>query len=544
MAASHSLLPNDSRTSGKHKWRLQRQRLGLDRVSLRERLNRLLVFPPPFASCCRSPYHGSSSTSAGLSALLTSARDPTAEHASLTPLRSYFRRKFGDVILERMRSRAEKDGLPLHPDLQKEVEVRADGRWKYYLRKFFGKRGKDHGHSKYRSSSSASKAGSSTPDSEIGHSRITIRRMDNAPQLVNPSGWISEGRAPPRPLVPSLRSPPPDPTRSALKSSPRRRAGSLLSDAFTTSQMDHTAEGPAAPPPQPAEEDQKPAPKPETATTTGYFPRTQTVEFATPAPRLNHHARKGSFAGGLSTIESPPTEVPNGIRRSLSRPDLDRSGSLVFSVSLEGIKLTPTFSPSAESAIGRSSGVEMPRSNTMMSNRTRRTTMWESQQPRYRDRGFGGFPGPIDVITGAVKRLLPDQLEQRVQQVVTMPRTETLISQLNAAGGSVGGQARTVPYLRFDTVVGRNSVFHDLTQEKLEELGGVEYRALTALLWIVGAVSGAQFDWDLLDLIVPLQYHLLFPLVLFVIIAPYVSQSEYKSVFSGQLAYVNPVWYA
>lgn len=168
--------------------------------------------------------------------------------------------------------------------------------------------------------------------------------------------------------------------------------------------------------------------------------------------------------------------------------------------------------------------------------------MWESQQPRYRDRGFGGFPGPIDVITGAVKRLLPDQLEQRVQQVVTMPRTETLISQLNAAGGSVGGQARTVPYLRFDTVVGRNSVFHDLTQEKLEELGGVEYRALTALLWIVGAVSGAQVDWDLLDLIVPLQYHLLFPLVLFVIIAPYVSQSQYKSVFSGQLAYVNPVW--
>lgn len=32
-------------------------------------------------------------------------------------------------------------------------------------------------------------------------------------------------------------------------------------------------------------------------------------------------------------------------------------------------------------------------------------------------------------------------------------------------------------------------MFHSLTHEQLEELGGVEYRALSALLWIVAGVS-------------------------------------------------------
>lgn len=31
-------------------------------------------------------------------------------------------------------------------------------------------------------------------------------------------------------------------------------------------------------------------------------------------------------------------------------------------------------------------------------------------------------------------------------------------------------------------------MFHLLTEEQLEELGGVEYRALTALLWIIAFV--------------------------------------------------------
>ena len=45
------------------------------------------------------------------------------------------------------------------------------------------------------------------------------------------------------------------------------------------------------------------------------------------------------------------------------------------------------------------------------------------------------------------------------------------------------------PYVSFEATVGRNSAFHMLTADELDELGGVEYRALNALLWIVGFVG-------------------------------------------------------
>jgi hypothetical protein len=52
-------------------------------------------------------------------------------------------------------------------------------------------------------------------------------------------------------------------------------------------------------------------------------------------------------------------------------------------------------------------------------------------------------------------------------------------------------RARAVPYISFDAVVGHNSSFEELTEEQLEELGGVEFRALNALLWIVGIVGSS-----------------------------------------------------
>lgn len=64
-----------------------------------------------------------------------------------------------------------------------------------------------------------------------------------------------------------------------------------------------------------------------------------------------------------------------------------------------------------------------------------------------------------------------------------MPRTTTITSM----GGNTEG-ARAVPYVSFDAIVGPNSTFEELTEEQLEELGGVEFRALNALLWIVGIV--------------------------------------------------------
>jgi hypothetical protein len=67
---------------------------------------------------------------------------------------------------------------------------------------------------------------------------------------------------------------------------------------------------------------------------------------------------------------------------------------------------------------------------------------------------------------------------------MTMPATASLIPSM--AGAAVG--KKQVPYISFEAVVGRNSAFHLLTKDQLEEIGGVEYRALNALLWIVASV--------------------------------------------------------
>jgi hypothetical protein len=56
-------------------------------------------------------------------------------------------------------------------------------------------------------------------------------------------------------------------------------------------------------------------------------------------------------------------------------------------------------------------------------------------------------------------------------------------------------RALAVPYVTFDAVVGHNSSFVSLTEEQLEELGGVEFRALNALLWIVGIVCSSACFW-------------------------------------------------
>jgi len=43
-------------------------------------------------------------------------------------------------------------------------------------------------------------------------------------------------------------------------------------------------------------------------------------------------------------------------------------------------------------------------------------------------------------------------------------------------------QAKTVPYLDFDVMAGKNSAFHNLVDERLEVHGSTEYMALRGLL--------------------------------------------------------------
>ena len=66
---------------------------------------------------------------------------------------------------------------------------------------------------------------------------------------------------------------------------------------------------------------------------------------------------------------------------------------------------------------------------------------------------------------------------------LTFNRTSTRLTHLGMLSLN-----QYVPYISFDAIIGRNSVFHELTNEQLEELGGVEYRALNALMWLVPLV--------------------------------------------------------
>ncbi|CED82456.1 -domain-containing protein [Phaffia rhodozyma] len=135
--------------------------------------------------------------------------------------------------------------------------------------------------------------------------------------------------------------------------------------------------------------------------------------------------------------------------------------------------------------------------------------------------GFGGFPMPHEIISSVAAWLFPKATE-KLTRTLTMQRTGTFASARSAGAGTIygpggpkggGGVVKSVPYITFDAVVGRNSQFKDLSSDQLEELGGVEYRALKVLLWIIPC------------------YYVGVQLLGWVIIWPYVN-SKFRDVFS------------
>ncbi|KAG8930686.1 low affinity potassium transporter [Tulasnella sp. 418] len=89
---------------------------------------------------------------------------------------------------------------------------------------------------------------------------------------------------------------------------------------------------------------------------------------------------------------------------------------------------------------------------------------------------------------------------------------------------------KSVSYIKEGVLwVGRNSAFRidDLNEDQIEELGGVEYRALRILSWILAL------------------YFIGTQLVTFTIITVYLSStSKYDSVFDNQPRYVPKAWFA
>lgn len=97
------------------------------------------------------------------------------------------------------------------------------------------------------------------------------------------------------------------------------------------------------------------------------------------------------------------------------------------------------------------------------------------------DKGLGGFPSPIDYAM-----TLLDMINARKR--LTVPQTSTLaptVPERSQSGDDGEERVRFAPYLTFDARVTGNSHFHNLTTAQRNELGGVEYRALDVLVWLI-----------------------------------------------------------
>ena len=99
------------------------------------------------------------------------------------------------------------------------------------------------------------------------------------------------------------------------------------------------------------------------------------------------------------------------------------------------------------------------------------------------NRDLGGFPMPWTIIASLFAKVFPS-LKRKFRRTVTIPVTTSLAPDHENKPGT-----RHAPYLSFETRVGPNSTFHFLTSDQLDEIGGVEYRALNALLCIVAGVN-------------------------------------------------------
>ncbi|KAH9855968.1 cation transport protein-domain-containing protein [Lenzites betulinus] len=351
-----------------------------------------------------------------------------------------------------------------------------------------------------------------------------IRRVEGAPKLVDPSGWISERVSEQQPsqnsAVRNVKMEEDDSDHRASTSAESSSVGYTDSTEVEHRGRPQTEDAQSARERQPNETSARSgtaapistapilrSPTINRPTTRGpQLVHTQTVEFAAPpAP----HRRSVSAERRFSRIpQSPSGSEADFERRSMARPTMSRPTMSRPTMSRPTMS-RPTMSRPTMSRMS------MPRTGTI--------TTAATHPRRTMHTGFGGFPMPHELISRLFGRAFPS-LERKLTRTITIPRTRTIASER----GTVPPGTRAVPYISFEAVVGRNSVFQSLTREQLEELGGVEYRALTALLWIVAT------------------YHIGLQLLAFIVIAPYMSIHRWHEDFEPPALHkpVASTWYS
>ncbi|KXN87472.1 Low-affinity potassium transport protein [Leucoagaricus sp. SymC.cos] len=319
-----------------------------------------------------------------------------------------------------------------------------------------------------------------------------IRRMDDAPKLVNPSGWVTEGKAPSLRKVSILPSTDADGAVDQLHGSPELEpSGESLESSTEPStpgsngRRRRRLSDPGIPsrPATPTNPIHRYETMMDTTTENQRgFPRHQTIEFA------------------------PTLQRPRGRPEQPVIPEYEADAS----------DLRPIRRPS----LGQHYTIHTQNTiHTAQTHRTHRTAISS------KNRGYGGFPMPHRLIGSALNKLFP-RFKRRLTRTVTIPVTTSLVS--TRTGQHAPPHAKAVPYISFNAIVGRNSAFHLLTNEQLEEIGGVEYRALNALLWFVAG------------------YFLGIQLIALTVIAPYISTRRWSDIFKppNSIKSITSGWFA
>jgi Trk/Ktr/HKT type cation transporter len=97
---------------------------------------------------------------------------------------------------------------------------------------------------------------------------------------------------------------------------------------------------------------------------------------------------------------------------------------------------------------------------------------------------------PWTIIGSLFTKIFPG-LKRKIRRTVTIPVTMSLTP---GHENNLKPGLKYAPYLSFEARVGPNSTFRYLTSDQLDEIGGVEYRALNALLCIVAGVGHVSYS--------------------------------------------------
>jgi potassium uptake Trk family protein len=115
-----------------------------------------------------------------------------------------------------------------------------------------------------------------------------------------------------------------------------------------------------------------------------------------------------------------------------------------------------------------------------------------------------GFKSPLEHLH------LPHSIRHRKRRssIDIRSRAQSFQSFITRTFSQARDDEDPLPYLSYVVDIGRNSAFGDLTEEQREELGGIEYRALKTLAWVLIVYN---FGWTVFGVIVYLPWILCNP---------------------------------